>query len=145
MSDKYTITREYNYLITILDRRGNRLQFRDITGKDLEFLERYFSEGEKQIVYEDLVGIIEHVSTRPELIRKLVPRVVKEIFDILSKEIFCNFMPKFKFLEVCYYLQNNSFVALDFFESQPMTKVMAMIQIHQSEIENINKSRSQSS
>jgi len=145
MSDKYTITREYNYLITILDRRGNRLQFRDITGKDLEFLERYFSEGEKQIVYEDLVGIIEHVSTRPELIRKLVPRVVKEIFDMLSKEIFCNFMPKFKFLEVCYYLQNNSFVALDFFESQPMTKVMAMIQIHQSEIENINKSRSQSS
>lgn len=145
MSDKYTITREYNYLITILDRRGNRLQFRDITGKDLEFLERYFSEGEKQIVYEDLVGIIEYVSTRPELIRKLVPRVVKEIFDILSKEIFCNFMPKFKFLEVCYYLQNNSFVALDFFESQPMTKVMAMIQIHQSEIENINKSRSQSS
>jgi len=145
MSDKYTVTREYNYLITILDRRGNRLQFRDITGKDLEFLERYFSEGEKQIVYEDLVGIIEHVSTRPELIRKLVPRVVKEIFDILSKEVFCNFMPKFKFLEVCYYLQSNSFVALDFFESQPMTKVMAMIQIHQSEIENINKSRSQSS
>ena len=65
-------------------------------------------------------------------------------FKIVSKEILCNFMPKIKFLEVCYFLQNNSFVALDFFESQPMTKVMAMIQIHQSEIEKINKSRSQS-
>ena len=144
MSDKYTVVREYNYRITIIDRKNNSLQFRDITGKDLEFLERYFGEGEQQIGFSEVEAILRHVAISPDLIRKLVPRVVKEVFEILLKEIFCNFMPKFKFLEVCYYLQNSSFVALDFFESQPMTKVMAMIQIHQSEIEKINKSRSQS-
>lgn len=144
MSDKYTIIREYNYRITIIDRNDNSLQFRDITGKDLEFLERYLGEEAKEIKFEDVITVIEHISVSPDRIKKLVPKVIKELFDILIREILCNFMPKFKFLEVCYHLQNSSFVALDFFESQPMTKVMAMIQIHQSEVEKINKSRSQS-
>ena len=144
MSDKYVVEREYNYTIAITDRKGKSLHFRDITGKDLEFLERYLGEEQKDISFDDVILLIEHVSVTQGVIRKLTPVVIKEIFGILVKEIFCNFMPKFKFLEVCYYLQNSSFVALDFFESQPMTKVMAMIQIHQSEVEKINKSRSQS-
>ena len=49
MSDKYTVIREYNYKITIIDRNNNSLQFRDITGKDLEFLERYLGEEAKEI------------------------------------------------------------------------------------------------
>ena len=144
MSDKYTIAREYNYKVTITDRNNNSLQFRDITGKDLEFLERYLGEEAKEIKFEDVITIIEYVSISTNTVKKLTPKVIKELFDILIREIFCNFMPKFKFLEVCYHLQNSSFVALDFFESQPMTKVMAMIQVHQSEVEKINKSRSQS-
>ena len=144
MSDKYVVERKYNYTVAITDRKGKSLHFRDITGKDLEFLERYLGEEQKDISFDDVILLIEHVSITKGVIRKLTPIVIKEIFGILVKEIFCNFMPKFKFLEVCYYLQNSSFVALDFFESQPMTKVMAMIQIHQSEVEKINKSRSQS-
>ena len=134
MSDKYVVEREYNYTIAITDRKG----------KSLHFLERYLGEEQKDISFDDVILLIEHVSMTQGVVRKLTPVVIKEIFGILVKEIFCNFMPKFKFLEVCYYLQNSSFVALDFFESQPMTKVMAMIQIHQSEVEKINKSRSQS-
>ena len=141
-NEKYSVEREYNYRITIKDRAGKSLQFRDITGKDLEYLERFFKEERGEITIDDAVQVLEHVSMNQVPLTKLTPRVIKDIFGIVSKEIFCNFMPKFKFLEVCYYLQNNSFVALDFFESQPMTKVMAMVQVHQQEIEKINKDRS---
>ena len=141
-NEKYSVEREYNYRITIKDRVGKSLQFRDITGKDLEYLERFFKEERGEMTIDDAVQVLEHVSMNQMPLTKLTPRVIKDIFGIVSKEIFCNFMPKFKFLEVCYYLQNNSFVALDFFESQPMTKVMAMVQVHQQEIEKINKDRS---
>lgn len=141
-NEKYSVEREYNYRITIKDRAGKSLQFRDITGKDLEYLERFFKEERGEMTIDDAVQVLEHVSMNQVPLTKLTPRVIKDIFGIVSKEIFCNFMPKFKFLEVCYYLQNNSFVALDFFESQPMTKVMAMVQVHQQEIEKINKDRS---
>ena len=141
-NEKYSVEREYNYRNTIKDRVGKSLQFRDITGKDLEYLERFFKEERGEMTIDDAVQVLEHVSMNQVPLTKLTPRVIKDIFGIVSKEIFCNFMPKFKFLEVCYYLQNNSFVALDFFESQPMTKVMAMVQVHQQEIEKINKDRS---
>ena len=141
-NEKYSVEREYNYRITIKDGVGKSLQFRDITGKDLEYLERFFKEERGEMTIDDAVQVLEHVSMNQVPLTKLTPRVIKDIFGIVSKEIFCNFMPKFKFLEVCYYLQNNSFVALDFFESQPMTKVMAMVQVHQQEIEKINKDRS---
>ena len=141
-NEKYSVEREYNYRITIKDRVGKSLQFRDITGKDLEYLERFFKEERGEMTIDDAVQVLEHVSMNQVPLTKLTPRVIKDFFGIVSKEIFCNFMPKFKFLEVCYYLQNNSFVALDFFESQPMTKVMAMVQVHQQEIEKINKDRS---
>ena len=143
MKSNYSIRREYNYTVSITDQRGVSICFRDITGKDLEFLERTLQE-DKEIIIDDVIELLQKLCVSNIKIKRITPRVIKDLFKIVSKEILCNFMPKIKFLEVCYFLQNNSFVALDFFESQPMTKVMAMIQIHQSEIEKINKSRSQS-
>ncbi len=143
MKSDYSIRREYNYTVGITDQKGASIYFRDITGKDLEFLERILQE-DKEISVDDVIELLQKLCVSDIKIKRITPRVIKDLFKIVSKEILCNFMPKVKFLEVCYFLQNNSFVALDFFESQPMTKVMAMIQIHQSEIEKINKSRSQS-
>lgn len=139
MNEKYSVKREHNYTITIKDRRDNSLRFRDISGNDLEFLERFFGEN-KELTFDDIIVLLELVSISKVSIKKLTQRVILEVFEIVAREIFCNFMPKFKFLEVCYALQNNSFVALEFLESQPMTKVMAMIQVHQNAIQEIKQS-----
>lgn len=140
MSEKYTVKREHDYTISVIDRNNNHLSFRDITGKDLEFLERFF-EKNKKLEINEAIEILERINLSKIRIKKLTPRVISEIFEIALKEILCNFMTKFQLLEVCYALQNNSFVAIEFFESQPMTKIMAMIQVHQNAIAEIKKSQ----
>ena len=141
MSDeKYSVIREHNYTISIVDRKGNKLLFRDITGKDLEFLEKYI-DGEESLTIDGVIDILKRINLSNIRIEKLTPRVIKEVFEIVGQEILCNFITKFKWLEVCYALQNNSFVAIDYFESQPMTKVMAMIQVHENAIAEMNKPR----
>ena len=139
--EKYSVTREHDYTISIADRNGNTLRFRDITGNDLEFLEHYIDQENKDITLDDVIHVLERLNLLTVSIKRLTPRVIKEIFEIVAREILCNFIPKFKLLEVCYALQNNSFVALNYFESQPMTKVMAMIQVHENAIAEINKSQ----
>ena len=139
--EKYSIVREHDYTVSIIDRKGNKLRFRDITGNDLEFLEQYIDEESKELTLDTVIIILEKLSVFRVSIKKLTPRVIKEIFEIIAEEILCNFIPKFKWLEVCYALQNNSFVAINYFESQPMTKVMAMIQVHENAIAEINKSQ----
>ena len=140
MSDKYLVTREPDYTISVKDRNSKTICFRDITGKDLEILERFFEE-DKKLTADDVINVLELINISNIPIKRLTPKVIKEVFEITSKEIFCNFMPKIKWLELCYALQNNSFVAIDFFESQPMTKVMAMLQVHQNAIAEIRKSQ----
>lgn len=139
--EKYSIVREHDYTVSIIDRKGNKLRFRDITGNDLEFLEQHIDEESKELTLDTVIIILEELSVFRVSIKKLTPRVIKEIFEIIAEEILCNFIPKFKWLEVCYALQNNSFVAINYFESQPMTKVMAMIQVHENAIAEINKSQ----
>lgn len=141
MSDeKYSVIREHNYTISIVDRKGNKLSFRDITGKDLEFLEKYIDE-EESLTIDGVIDILKRINLSNIGIEKLTPRVIKEVFEIVGQEILCNFITKFKWLEVCYALQNKSFVAIDYFESQPMTKVMAMIQVHENAIAEMNEPR----
>ena len=139
--EKYSIVREHDYTVSIIDRKGNKLRFRDITGNDLEFLEQHIDEESKELTLDTVIIILEKLRVFRVSIKKLTPRVIKEIFEIIAEEILCNFIPKFKWLEVCYALQNNSFVAINYFESQPMTKVMAMIQVHENAIAEINKSQ----
>lgn len=139
MSDKYSIVRNHNYTISVSDRNGKTIIFRDITGVDLEFLEKHL-DSKEGLDSEGVLGILDLLCESNIPFMKLTPRVLKELFEIVAKEILCNYVPKMKWLEICYALQNNSFVALGFFESQPMTKVMAMVQVHQNAIEEMKKS-----
>jgi hypothetical protein len=139
MSEKYVVNREHNYTISIKDTNQKQLIFRDITGQDLEFLERFLNE-ETELNLENVISILEMLNVSDISLKRIPPRIIKEIFEIVAKEILCNFMTKLQWLEVCYALQNNSFVALSFFESQPMTKIMAMIQVHKKAIEGIKSS-----
>ena len=140
MSEDLEVVREYNYIITLYDKRKRKIQFRDITGKDLEFLERILGE-EKEggLELNDAISILEKISVTSIQINRLTKRDILRVFKAVSENILCNYIPKVKWLEVCYALQNNSFVALEFFGNQPMTKVMAMIQVHQNAIEQLKK------
>tara|TARA_E500000178_G_C16892241_1_gene694050 strand:- start:537 stop:974 length:438 start_codon:yes stop_codon:yes gene_type:complete len=140
MSEDFKVVREYNYVITIYDKKKRKIQFRDITGKDLEFLERILGE-EKEggLELKDAISILEKINVTPIKISRLTKKDILQVFKAVSENILCNYVPKVKWLEVCYALQNNSFVALEFFENQPMTKVMAMIQVHKNAVEQIKK------
>lgn len=140
MNEDLKVVREHNYIVTLSDKKGRKIQFRDITGKDLEFLERVLGEEKEEgMELEDVVSILESISVTKIQIKKLTKKDILRVFKAVSDNILCNYIPKVKWLEVCYALQNNSFVALEFFENQPMTKVMAMIQVHQNAIEQLKK------
>lgn len=141
MNEDLKVVREHNYVITLSDKKGRKIQFRDITGKDLEFLERIFEEEkETGLILKDVISILESINVSQIQINKLTKKDILRVFKVVSENILCNYIPKIKWLEVCYALQNNSFVALEFFENQPMTKVIAMIQVHQDAIEQLKKS-----
>lgn len=136
----FDVVREDNYTITVLDSKKRSIKFRDITGKDLEFLEKLLgSEENKSLQIKDVIAILKRINISEIEITRLTNTDIVSLFSVVSENILCNYMPKIKWLEVCYALQNNSFVALEFFECQPMTKVMAMIQVHQAAIERLKK------
>ena len=60
MKSDYSIRREYNYTVSITDQRGVSICFRDITGKDLEFLERILEE-EKEITIDDVIELLQRL------------------------------------------------------------------------------------
>ncbi len=141
MNEDLKVVREHNYTITLSDKKGRKIQFRDITGKDLEFLEKIFEEEkENGLILKDVISILESINVSQIQINKLTKKDILQVFKVVSENILCNYIPKIKWLEVCYALQNNSFVALEFFENQPMTKVIAMIQVHQDAIQQLKKS-----
>jgi len=141
MNEDLKVVREHNYVITLIDKRGRKIQFRDITGKDLEFLEKFLEEEkENGLILNDVISILESINVSQIQINKLTKKDILQVFKVVSENILCNYIPKIKWLEVCYALQNNSFVALEFFENQPMTKVIAMIQVHQDAIQQLKKS-----
>jgi len=136
----FEVVREDNYTISVYDSKKRDIKFRDITGKDLEFLERLLgSEESKSLELSHVITILKRLNISEIEINKLTNKDIVALFEVVSKNILCNYMPKVKWLEVCYALQNNSFIALEFFECQPMTKVMAMIQVHQEAVERLKK------
>lgn len=140
MNEDLKVVREHNYTITLSDKKGRKIQFRDITGKDLEFLEKIFEEEkENGLDLSGVISILESINVSKIQIKKLTRKDILRVFKVVSDNILCNYIPKIKWLEVCYALQNNSFVALEFFENQPMTKVIAMIQVHKEAIEQLKK------
>ena len=58
MKSDYSVNREYDYTVSIIDQKGVSVRFRDITGKDLEFLERIL-DTEREIDIDDVINLLQ--------------------------------------------------------------------------------------
>ena len=140
------VVRNHNYTITAIDSRGRSLVFRDITGEDLEFLDRILSpEGDEEkdkqirITYDSVVNIMNYIVVGNKDFNKLPRSVVEELFTTINEHILCNYMPKISWLKACYGMQNGSFAGISDMERVPMTKFVAMANIHGEAIESLKK------
>ena len=140
----FRVTRNHDYTVSLFDQKGKELIFRDITGLDLEFLDRLFNHEESTnndsgavITLDDVVQILDLLSIKKVRFQSLPQSIISAIFDRVKEHILCNYMPKITWLGACYGIQNGSFVNVLDMERVPMTKFMAMTQIHQQAIDSI--------
>lgn len=136
------VKRNHNYTISIIDRKGSELVFRDITGADLEFLDKVLEpdeEGKVALDFETLEKILGLLVIGDINFYKFPKRIVGDIFNCVTEHILCNYIKKYNWLEACYGIQNGSFASVHEMEKVPMTKFMAMIEIHQAAVDRINK------
>jgi hypothetical protein len=142
----FLVTRNYNYTVTITDSRGQKLLFRDILGKDLEFIEHTMTqknqEGEEEknmLTFDGIISILNFLSLQ-DLDFNLFPRRISfRIFSCIKEHILCNYIPKYTWLGYCYAIQNGSFSGVLEMEKVPMTKFIAMTQVHKEAVEAISK------
>lgn len=136
----FDVVRNYNYTISLFDSKGRELVFRDITGADLEFLDQLLSKEEGSgavITLDEVISILNHISCKKVRFESLPQSIISGIFDKVKEHILCNYMTKMSWLGACYGIQNGSFVNVLDMEQVPMTKFMAMTQIHQQAIDSI--------
>jgi hypothetical protein len=140
------VIRNYDYTISVIDGKNNSLTFRDITGKTLEYLETLLSEspdGQRRLTHEGVVNILNLLCVDNIDFIYLPRRITLGIFDLVRDEILCNFMPKYEWLRSCYAIQNGSFANVSNMEEVPMTKFVAMLQVHEEAIKSINNGLSE--
>lgn len=108
------------------------MSFRDITGLDLEHLQSILGDDEEEgITGSQAVEILSLLSTSPGFnFSSLVPRVIRQLYSLISEHILRNYMSKEIWLRQCYGIQNGSFQNLAEMEKVPMSKFVAMCQIH---------------
>lgn len=139
----FIVERNYDYTISIKDSKNNTLTFRDITGNDLEFLDKLFEQESEEdsvsLSFSELEKILSRLVVRNINFYKFPKRIVKDIFDCVTEHILCNYIKKYNWLEACYGIQNGSFVNVAEMEKVPMTKFMAMAEIHKAAIDSIKK------
>jgi hypothetical protein len=135
----------YDYTITISDGNGKSIVFRDLRGYDLEFLDhvfKYDSDNKKRdtnLSFDDVCEILSLLLVKPKLkIGSLTRGIIGEIFDIVRDNILCNYVPKVVWLKYCYGMQNSSFSNLEQMESVPMSKFLAMAEIHKEAVDSIS-------
>jgi hypothetical protein len=137
------VIRNHDYTITLRDSVGKELHFRDICGADLEYLDSIFSSEEdgspNPLTYDDVIKILERVALSPLDFKDLPQRISIRIFEKIREHILLNYMPKYAWLRRCYAIQNGSFSGVTEMERVPMTKFVAMSQIHQDAIDSIGK------
>lgn len=136
--------RNHDYTISIIDAKNNSLTFKDITGKTLEYLETLLSEssdGQRKLTYEGVINILSLLCVDNVNFIYLPRRITLGIFNLVRDEILCNFMPKYEWLKNCYAIQNGSFANISNMEEVPMTKFVAMLQIHEETIKSISNSQ----
>lgn len=144
-NDDLEVIRNHDYTITIKDNKGKELGFRDITGNDLEYLDKLFedSEGEdserRHISFAGIQQMLDLLSTRDVNFGALTRRTTISLFSCIKEHILCNYMSKYAWLKTCYGIQNGSFVNVTDMEKVPMTKFIAMAQIHKEAMDSIKK------
>lgn len=134
--------RNSDYTITVIDSKLRELHFRDIKGGDLEFLDfivRNEEGEEKEVDSDGIISILSKLCTKKIDFRNLVPRDIAKVFEIVKENILCNYVSKHDWLSRCYGIQNGSFSGLSAMEEVPMSKFMAMVQIHQQALAAMNK------
>ena len=131
---KFEVIRNHDYTITIRDSKGAEIKYRDITGEDLEYIEQILniedSEGERRVSLEQIQRLLDFLSVDGRRSGSLTRRVIMGVFNCVKEHILCNYMPKYDWLKTCYGIQNGSFVNVLDMEKVPMTKFVAMAQIH---------------
>ena len=136
------VNRNHNYTISITDKNGKSLNFRDISGEDLEFLEKTLTRDEAAqknfLTFENIISLLNLLNVEKIDLGNCSKRVCLAIFKKVDEQILCNYMPKYEWLEYCYALQNGSFANLAAMEKVPLTKFIAMIQIHKKAIDSIS-------
>lgn len=139
----FKVERNYNYTISVKDSKNNSILFRDITGNDLEFLDKLLEQNSEDdsvsLSFSELESILSHLVVEDINFYKFPKRIVKDIFDCVAEHILCNYIKKYNWLEACYGIQNGSFMNMAEMEKVPMTKFMAMAEIHKAAIDSIKK------
>lgn len=125
------VTTNPNYTVTCADGRGNQLSFRDITGNDLEYLDTMLAGNEPTLTSRDVIGLLGTLSVRPEVnFGGFVPLTIRSLYMAVQEHILKSYMSKEAWLRNCYAIQNGSFQNLTNMERVPMSKFVAMCQIH---------------
>lgn len=142
-----SVVRNPNYTISVIDGAGKSLLFRDITGEDLEFLDQILNPDNssveesqpREISFDQVVSIL-HLVNLDGIDMKILPRrVISGVFRAVQENILCNYTSKYSWLKHCYGLQNGSFANLKTMEMVPMTKFVAMIEIHNNAMDSLSK------
>jgi len=68
---------------------------------------------------------------------QLTRKTIAQLFSCVKENILCNYLPKYKWLQICYGIQNGSFAGVSLMEAVPMTKFVAMAQIHKEAIDSM--------
>jgi len=142
---QFKVIRNPNYTISVIDQAGRVFIFSDICGSDLELLESILNpeatEKEEPISLsmDGIIAILNLLNTQKFDFIYLPRRIIFKIFSIIKEHILCNYVSKANWLKICYGIQNGSFCNVLAMESVPMSKFMAMHQIHKEAIDNMNK------
>lgn len=140
-----TTERNHDYTVSCRDGAGRTLEFRDITGNDLEFLDKLLVTDEnedpqplwsgKVIDLLDMLCITDRVR-----FGRFTSKTIRALYSSVSEHILTSYMRKEDWLRQCYSIQNGSFQNLADMESVPMSKFVAMCAIHKEAMDQINNS-----
>lgn len=133
----------HDYTVSVIDSKNRELSFRDLKGSDLEFIDSMLkSEGDeskaRELDLDHIVSILSTLCVKNVDFKSLPRRVILEIFGKVREHILCNYVPKYDWLRQCYSIQNGSFAEVSAMEEVPMSKFIAMIQIHNAAVEAVN-------
>lgn len=133
------MVRNHNYTVSCIDSRERVISFRDIRGNDLEYLESKLGGDDATITSTDAIEILSLLSVRSGLnFNRFTPATIRALYQSVSEHILCSYMTKETWLRQCYAIQNGSFQNIGAMESVPLSKFVAMCQIHKEAMDQIN-------